>query len=324
MGRRRPQSIVETISRGLSAQTTEQPDITQGGPAPVSAANVPQLAQSIRSLPEFQAQAQSIESLQQLVQAAGQAPAVSSNLPQALAGLSNFIEGRGLQLPEPPNIQAQALKLAQTANLITTQRNSLTSNLLTGIKSLAGAQAKKTKRPNQFEFLSAEFSVAVNKGQNDLDVLTGEGFDPTALNFRNLVQVDNEGRFSPAFSRDPLVKRYQTAMWTIVTAILRRESGAAISASEFETAMVMYIPGVGDSAEGVAQKRANVMNKLAGFRSAGEPALALIAEQRAKIGSASPPARRSKIREVRNRGENFGTVAESIMRAKARRQKKGL
>lgn len=55
-----------------------------------------------------------------------------------------------------------------------------------------------------------------------------------------------------------------------VNAILRRESGAAISRSEFDNAARQYFPQPGDSAEVIAQKRENRRSAIAGImREAG-------------------------------------------------------
>lgn len=49
-------------------------------------------------------------------------------------------------------------------------------------------------------------------------------------------------------------KQFEQAEKNFITAVLRRESGAAISAEEFKDARQVYIPQVGDDAETLAQK----------------------------------------------------------------------
>lgn len=52
-------------------------------------------------------------------------------------------------------------------------------------------------------------------------------------------------------------QKYEQAKRDFINAQLRRESGAAISPSEFDSANKQYFPSVGDSAEVIAQKAAN-------------------------------------------------------------------
>ena len=57
-----------------------------------------------------------------------------------------------------------------------------------------------------------------------------------------------------------------------VNAILRRESGSAISAAEFDSANKQYFPQVGDSPDVLAQKRRNREVALAGLKTEGAKA----------------------------------------------------
>lgn len=69
---------------------------------------------------------------------------------------------------------------------------------------------------------------------------------------------------------------YEQAQRNFVTAILRRESGAAISDSEFDNAKKQYFPQAGDSAKVVAAKEANrnlVINNF--YRESNVPRVAL-------------------------------------------------
>src|SRR5690606_34273895 len=51
-----------------------------------------------------------------------------------------------------------------------------------------------------------------------------------------------------------------------VNAVLRKESGAAIAPSEFESAERQYFPRVGDTPEVLEQKKANRLQALEGFK----------------------------------------------------------
>ncbi len=62
------------------------------------------------------------------------------------------------------------------------------------------------------------------------------------------------------------LKRQRQAERNFVTATLRKESGAAISAGEFKTAEQQYFPRAGDTPEVLAQKRANRMQVMEGMK----------------------------------------------------------
>lgn len=59
-----------------------------------------------------------------------------------------------------------------------------------------------------------------------------------------------------------------------VNAVLRRESGAAISPTEFKSAEKQYFPRAGDTSKVLAQKAANRKQVVEGMKSAAGPALA--------------------------------------------------
>lgn len=61
----------------------------------------------------------------------------------------------------------------------------------------------------------------------------------------------------PNALQSPVVQKQLQAERNFINAVLRRESGAAISESEFENARQQYFPMPGDSAEVLAQKKAN-------------------------------------------------------------------
>lgn len=64
-------------------------------------------------------------------------------------------------------------------------------------------------------------------------------------------------------------QQYEQAQRDFVNAVLRRESGAAIAESEFESARQQYFPQPGDSPEVVAQKTVNRQNTINSLRLAG-------------------------------------------------------
>ncbi|MEM8575522.1 MAG: hypothetical protein AAGF48_12905 [Pseudomonadota bacterium] len=76
------------------------------------------------------------------------------------------------------------------------------------------------------------------------------------------------GLATPFVSAD--MQKLDQAKRDFINATLRRESGAAISASEFDNAEVQYFPQIGDTPEVLAQKRRNRQTVLEGIaREAG-------------------------------------------------------
>lgn len=65
----------------------------------------------------------------------------------------------------------------------------------------------------------------------------------------------------------PEYQKFDQASRDLINAILRRESGAAISESEFDNAKRQYLPAPGDSPEVLAQKAQNRRAAIEGFAS---------------------------------------------------------
>ena len=86
----------------------------------------------------------------------------------------------------------------------------------------------------------------------------GTKYDQTFLD-------DNLGRLANPIL-DPEYRLYANAKRTFINSTLRRESGAAISESEFYSANLQYFPQPGDSEAEVEQKRKNREDTIRGFR----------------------------------------------------------
>lgn len=71
------------------------------------------------------------------------------------------------------------------------------------------------------------------------------------------------------WAHTPEYQKYDQAQRNMINAILRRESGAAISQSEFDNAYKQYIPRVGDSPEKLAEKQRNRQAAIAGIAGGG-------------------------------------------------------
>ncbi len=73
----------------------------------------------------------------------------------------------------------------------------------------------------------------------------------------------------PEFAKSEDRKKIEQAERNFVNAVLRKESGAAISDSEFESAKSQYFPQAGDTESVLAQKRLNRQTAVDGMRLSG-------------------------------------------------------
>lgn len=89
-----------------------------------------------------------------------------------------------------------------------------------------------------------------------------------SLTQRGLDSVPVAGQFATS----PQFQKYDQAGRDFINAVLRRESGAAISSSEFDNAYKQYLPRPGDSKERLLEKQRNRQDTLASIAGGGGPA----------------------------------------------------
>lgn len=109
----------------------------------------------------------------------------------------------------------------------------------------------KTEKPaTQAQFTAAGFASRVSQAKDLIDKNTEE-----------LMKLGTTGylyqKNIPNFLQSSLVQQELQAERNFVNAVLRRESGAAIADSEFESAAKQYFPQPGDSPEVLEQKKLN-------------------------------------------------------------------
>lgn len=88
----------------------------------------------------------------------------------------------------------------------------------------------------------------------------------------------------PNMLQSPIIQQQLQAERNFINAVLRRESGAAIAESEFESAEKQYFPVPGDSQEVLAQKKAN--RDLVSSNLINESGSAYVKEQENKFSTA--------------------------------------
>lgn len=163
---------------------------------------------------------------------------------------------------------------------------------LAGQQKLKGEQALKlaaaktdTKRPKTEEFKVAQFSKRVDNSSRTLDKLeASDEFDPTSL---SAAIQGNE--FFPEMLKSTEMKQYAQAQRNFINAVLRRESGANITADEFQSATLQYFASPGDSPDVLAQKRNNRITVSDALRSEGTRALAFLDAERGRVFNNQKP-----------------------------------
>ena len=142
------------------------------------------------------------------------------------------------------------------------QRQFLASeHALTRATTLAGRVPASEKPLTEFQGKSMTFGTRAAEADK---ILSNTQFNPVSVE-----AVRKTGIIGNLFA-EPSTQKALQAQRDFVNAVLRQESGAAISQSEFENAQKQYFPQPGDSPEVIAQKAKNRQTQIMGFaRQAG-------------------------------------------------------
>lgn|SRR3990167_7396022 len=163
------------------------------------------------------------------------------------------------------------------------------------------------KLPTEGERLTRGFADRAQQADDELKTLMSGGYDPSAL-------FSSRGEYVPNFLKSEKDQQAEQSMRNFVSAVLRKESGAAIPPAELATETIKYFPMRGDKPAVIAQKertRAQAIRNLAAGsgkapstykKAAGEPAAASgistglpsgkakrLAELRSKLGKKAAP-----------------------------------
>lgn len=113
-------------------------------------------------------------------------------------------------------------------------------------------KAKEAKEENipSAKFLAAGYARRLEQSESVFDELEKQGYDRASRQQQILSKLPGE------VQSEQLVAQTQ-AEENFINAVLRKESGAAISAEEFKKAERQYFPRPGDTEKTIAQKKAN-------------------------------------------------------------------
>lgn len=113
---------------------------------------------------------------------------------------------------------------------------------------------------------AVQFATRMKANNQVIDELFSKGFNPAPVSVGNL-----KNRYAPNVFKDEKYQQYEAAKQNWISAVLRKESGAAISQSEFDGANKQYFPQIGDAPSVIAQKtRLRKLAEEAMTTSAGE------------------------------------------------------
>jgi len=133
---------------------------------------------------------------------------------------------------------------------------------ITDVLAAVAGEEDDVPTPSGTQFQAATFSSRASQADN---VINEIGAD-----FTGALEL---GRFAPNFLKSSDRQRFEQAQRNFVNAILRRESGANITDTEFESAQLQYFPQPGDSPEVIQQKSQNRRTVIQGLRDEAGSAL---------------------------------------------------
>ncbi len=157
------------------------------------------------------------------------------------------------------------------------------------------------KTPAEGQMNASLFGQRAAEANQQLEEMIGKGFDPTSLtsgaqtHLPNIMQPEN-------------VQAFEQAKRNFRNAVLRKESGAAISPSEHQEAEKQYFPVAGDDPEVLKFK---ARNRKTAIESLGRMAGPLAAQRnnapQPVNGGGLAPDKRARLEELRRKRDN-GTI----------------
>lgn len=130
-----------------------------------------------------------------------------------------------------------------------------------GIMRAKALAPKAAKPPTNEQFKAGEFARRLEQSEQIFDKLDQSGWSRSDSMTRGSDYLPGELQSQEYRSNEQAERNF-------VNAVLRRESGAAISPKEFASAEQQYFPRPGDKPEVLNQKKANRMQVFAGLRAA--------------------------------------------------------
>jgi hypothetical protein len=163
-------------------------------------------------------------------------------------------------------------------------------------------QAEKEAEGTDAQKQAATFAKRMSEADTQYGEAQGKGYAPS---------IFTGSRLYPEMLKGSEQKTAENSKRNFIAAVLRKESGAAISPSEFQEAEKLYFPQVGDSPENIQQKAQARADALAGMQVLSGPAEVLIKQRQLQsqpqqeIQVQSPPvldeAKLKRLEELRKK-----------------------
>lgn len=118
---------------------------------------------------------------------------------------------------------------------------------------------RQTGEFKQNQYQAAGFAKRAEAAQRDMDKL--KDFDPTSLS-----QYAQSSMLYPSLLQTPGFRQYQQIKDNFITAVLRKESGAAIGKDEYVKEDRKYFPQPGDDPQTLAQKERERLTAIASLK----------------------------------------------------------
>lgn len=138
------------------------------------------------------------------------------------------------------------------------------------LNAIPGGPADKTLNPTTDVANAVLFSNRMEKADKILNDLEGK-YSPMSISIKtsNKTSMLPGGQAAVNYYMSPNDRKVEQAQRDFVNAVLRRESGAAISPSEFENASIQYFTQPNDDAETIKQKADLRKTAIEGIKKAG-------------------------------------------------------
>jgi hypothetical protein len=164
----------------------------------------------------------------------------------------------------------------------------------------AQREVQKEVKPNADQSKVAVFASRMEQAENNFSNLEKKNYDRASYSDAASRKLQPESIYSEN------QKLQDQAEGNFLNAVLRRESGAAISPSERDSGEKQYFPRAGDSAAVKEQKRQNRQLAINGFKAEAGSALNRIEIPEARKTSRLPADKNKRLQELRakrDRGE---------------------
>jgi len=185
----------------------------------------------------------------------------------------------------------------------------------TGLEYIPGGPADPAtqagKKPlNDTQAKALQFGTRMQQAGQNLDALAAAGVDQPGI-IKRVADVVGAGALAN-WSQSPQQQQVEQSQRDFVNAVLRRESGAAISNSEFDNARQQYFPQIGDDDKVIEQKRRNRELATRGILAEVPDSEKRVQQVAGGIQDAQDTAHGARLAELQRRAANNPALAARL------------